>query len=607
MKIAVITPSLPERAQLLEECKASVINQTRPADLHLVSVDKNRVGLVTMRNNMVASLPLEYDWLAFLDDDDIFLPRHLEILAAVAEETQADIIYPDCDVEGFVKNFQPRRFDHSALLQDNYIPVTVLMRRSLFDNLGGFRHTGFVEDWDLWKRAAEQKAKFVFAPATTWVYRRQPDGLVNKIYEKKVRAGGPLRVSIFTPTNNTRWLPDLYKSIKDQSFHEWVILYNNGAHPLAMFSSDPRVKQIEVDIDKDWIGPLKGQACDRCTGDILLEIDHDDMLMPNAIEEVVKAFSDPQVGFVYSNTVHLGHDVEKGVKGKVARFDECFGWQYREVKFEDLVLDEHISFAPTPDSISRIWYAPNHLRAFRKSVYNMVGGYSKEMRVLDDLDLMCRMYMVTRFQHIDKGLYVYRIHGGNTWQKPDVNSEIQNNVYRIYDMYIESLVERWADLEGLRKIELGGRMAAKPGYETADLLDADIITNLNDPWPFPDSSVGVFRSFDVFEHLIDPKFTMKELSRCLAPGGWVICQVPSTDGRGAFQDPTHVSFWNENSFHYYTKAAKAKYIAPYFKTPVRFQAPRLYTTEKNFEQVCWVTAHLINLKHGYRPSGLIEI
>ncbi len=28
--------------------------------------------------------------------------------------------------------------------------------------------------------------------------------------------------------------------------------------------------------------------------------------------------------------------------------------------------------------------------------------------------------------------------------------------------------------------------------------------------------------------------------------------VPSTDGRGAFQDPTHVSFWNINSFMYYS-------------------------------------------------------
>ncbi len=29
--------------------------------------------------------------------------------------------------------------------------------------------------------------------------------------------------------------------------------------------------------------------------------------------------------------------------------------------------------------------------------------------------------------------------------------------------------------------------------------------------------------------------------------GWFLSQTPSTDGRGAFQDPTHVSMWNSNS------------------------------------------------------------
>jgi hypothetical protein len=96
---------------------------------------------------------------------------------------------------------------------------------------------------------------------------------------------------------------------------------------------------------------------------------------------------------------------------------------------------------------------------------------------------------------------------------------------------------------------------------------------------------------------------MKEIYRVLAPGGWLIAQVPSTDGRGAFQDPTHVSFWNENSFKYYTDHNKAKYIG----TPVRFQAVRVFTTEKNNEGVCWVVANLLSLKDGYKPAGIIEI
>ena len=395
-----------------------------------------------------------------------------------------------------------------------------------------------------------------------------------------------MKISLFTPTHDSKYLKELYDSIKDQKFWEWVILYNNGAQVIDF--RDSRVRTIILEDVPQWVGPLKAKACEICTGDILLEMDHDDYLTPDALEEVENAFEDPEVGFVYSNTIH----------DKQFHYNEAFGWNYRPVDEQN---EEHISFPPTPDSISKIWFAPNHLRAFRKSVYEEVGGYNKEMRVLDDLDLMCRMYLVTKFHHIDKGLYYYREHGENTYLK--YNAEIQQNVFRIHDQYIESIVERWADVNGLLKIELGGRMAAKSGFVTVDLKEADVVCDLNKKWKFADSSVGIIRAFDVFEHLKDPIHVMKECQRVLAPGGWLICQVPSTDGRGAFQDPTHVSFWNENSFLYYTKEFFAKYI----DTPVRFQSSRLYTTQKNEMGVCWVVAHLVNLKDGFRPAGLIEI
>ena len=53
---------------------------------------------------------------------------------------------------------------------------------------------------------------------------------------------------------------------------------------------------------------------------------------------------------------------------------------------------------------------------------------------------------------------------------------------------------------------------------------------------------------------------MNEIHRVLAPGGILLSMTPSTDGRGAWQDPTHISFWNQNSFFYYTREQQAKYI-----------------------------------------------
>ena len=406
-------------------------------------------------------------------------------------------------------------------------------------------------------------------------------------------------VSIFTPTNDSSWLPGIYECLLEQTDPnwEWIIVYNNGAEPLPKEQlSDPRVKTFYVYNAPEWVGPLKAKACEQATGDILLELDHDDLLTPDAIAEVRAAFQDPDVGFVYSNTIFADGKLEK-----TPRFDEIFGWRYREVDYKGHLLDEYLHFEPSPNCISRIWFAPNHLRSFRRSIYEAIGGYNKEMRVLDDLDLMCRLYKVTKFHHIDKPLYVYRVHGANTWLR--YNEEIQQNVLRIHDQYIDELAEKWARNKGLRIVEVGGRIDARDGYETVDLRDADIIADLNERWPFEDNSIGCLRSSDTFEHLRNSVHTMQELYRVLAPGGYAFIQVPSTDGRGAFSDPTHVSFWNEVSFKYYTDREKNKFI----DCPVRFQLIRIFTTDKNADDVCWTIAHLVKITDDERMPGEIRI
>jgi SAM-dependent methyltransferase len=104
------------------------------------------------------------------------------------------------------------------------------------------------------------------------------------------------------------------------------------------------------------------------------------------------------------------------------------------------------------------------------------------------------------------------------------------------------------------RVDLGCGTRKPEGFLGVDVFPAphvDIVADLTQRFPFPDSSVDFIRGYDVIEHLSDRLHTMNEIWRIGKPGAIVDLQVPSTDGRGAFQDPTHVSFWNINSFKYY--------------------------------------------------------
>ena len=106
------------------------------------------------------------------------------------------------------------------------------------------------------------------------------------------------------------------------------------------------------------------------------------------------------------------------------------------------------------------------------------------------------------------------------------------------------------------KLNLGCNFNPQPGWVNVDIQElpgVDVVCDLNDPWPWEDSSVDYIRAYDIVEHLREPVHTMNEAWRVLRPGGLFEVWVPSTDGRGAFQDPTHVSFWNQNSFLYYSQ------------------------------------------------------
>lgn len=424
-----------------------------------------------------------------------------------------------------------------------------------------------------------------------------------------------MSVSIFTPSHNPQYIGESYRYLKDQPYDEWVILLNNGATSESIPGDillDPRNKIIELTDAVTRIGALKEVACSLCNSDILVELDHDDILTPGAIKEIVDAFAqNSQASLVYSNCAEFNNDEARsyrfyGSANAENNYDDVNGWAYRDYELDGFKYKAAVAPEPSPYHASLILWQPNHVRAYRKEAYIAVGGYDKSMNVLDDSDLICRLYEWGPFVHINKCLYLYRVDGNNSWLQR--NQEIQDNMKRIQESRIWGLAAAWSRRNDLPILDLGGRFSPERGAFTVDLKEADISCDLNQRWPFEDSSIGVIKAWDIFEHLDDIIHTMSELHRVLVPGGYAFIEIPSTDGRGAFQDPTHKSFYNENSMWYYTRSSLAKYID---NTTIRFKdiILKTYYPSKWHEDnlISYVKAILLCLKDGYRPHGEVLI
>lgn len=109
----------------------------------------------------------------------------------------------------------------------------------------------------------------------------------------------------------------------------------------------------------------------------------------------------------------------------------------------------------------------------------------------------------------------------------------------------------------LTRLNLGSGLKKLEGYINIDNrieMSPDLLWDVRKGIPYPDNSIIEVNADNFLEHIEQSKVIplMNEVHRVLNPEGVFNIVVPSTDGRGAFQDPYHVSFWNINSFLYYT-------------------------------------------------------
>jgi hypothetical protein len=220
---------------------------------------------------------------------------------------------------------------------------------------------------------------------------------------KDVLKDDPL-ISILLPTYNTpeTYLRECLDSILVQSYAKWelCIADDNSTNPNIVKivkeyqAKDDRVKLIERK-HNGHISEATNSALSIAKGEFVSLMDHDDLLWPNALYEMVQVIRDDRkVDFVYSD------------EDKIDGTGKVHSYPFLKPDFSPEFL-ESCNFI-------------THFSCIRTTVITSVAAFRKGYEGAQDWDLFIRIGEVTdKIVHIPKILYSWRIHEASTASNTD--------------------------------------------------------------------------------------------------------------------------------------------------------------------------------------------
>ncbi len=257
-------------------------------------------------------------------------------------------------------------------------------------------------------------------------------------------------ITVFTPAYKTgQKIYRPFLSLRAQTYTnwEWIIVddSNDDGKTFKMLSTLAK-KDHRIQVFKPWehsgiIGKIKNWACSLGKGHIFVELDHDDELTDYALDSVVEGFKQfPEAGFLYTDCAEIFED------GTNFTYREgwAFGYgAYTDVEYKGKLYKSGNGGNINAKTIRHIISAPNHIRAWRKSFYESIGGHNTELHVADDYELLVRTFLKTRMVRVPKLCYLQHI--SNTTQQVR-NKDIHRHVRSIRVHYDRMIHDRLLEL-----------------------------------------------------------------------------------------------------------------------------------------------------------------
>ena len=267
-------------------------------------------------------------------------------------------------------------------------------------------------------------------------------------------------VSLLLPVCNPplRFLKEAIHSVKQQGWPHWELcIVDDGSSDRSVIeyltelsTQDPRVK-LSLHKEQEGIASTTNDALALASGVFVAFLDHDDLLAPTALAEVVMALiKQPDASFLYTD--------EDKIDTRGRRCDPFFKPDWN------------------PDLLTSLNYCC-HLSVLRRSLVIELGGLDSRVEGAQDWDLLLRateQLAPPQIVHIPKVLYHWRISSRSTARSIKAKPHVTAASRRVLENHLRR--QERAFLE-MKHVHLGGHWQVKYALPSPPPLVSIIIPN----------------------------------------------------------------------------------------------------------------------------------